>query len=174
MSEKHEESFFALMPTEILYDQKLQATEKVLYCAISVLTNKHGYCFASNQHFADLFKVSTKSISRWVNALKKRGYISVKYKKVKGTNEIEERRITLNISVKKAKRGMDTDVPTYGHRCPKGMDTDVQDNKYNNILGFSSALKAEEKANNNKYNFGFDISAYENTENSDGFVDLEI
>lgn len=69
-------SYFSIIPANVRYDRNLSASQKLLYGEISALTNKNGYCWASNSYFADLYGVTTKSISRWISSLEKRGYIS--------------------------------------------------------------------------------------------------
>lgn len=39
------------------------------------LSQKNGYCYATNRYFANLYDVEIETISRWINHLKKLGYI---------------------------------------------------------------------------------------------------
>lgn len=92
MSEKP--SYYAIIPASVRYDNRLRANEKLLYGEITALTNKEGYCWASNNYFAELYGKSAQAISKWIKDLADAGYIKVSY--VYGKNkEIKERIIEL-------------------------------------------------------------------------------
>ena len=59
------------------YDQKLPPMARLLYAEISSLTNATGYCFASNDHFMQLFGESERTLQRHLKALEAGGYITV-------------------------------------------------------------------------------------------------
>ena len=69
-------TYWAVIPANVRYS-KLKASAKLLYGEISALTNKEGYCWASNNYFAELYGVSKNTISLWINQLKKYGFIHV-------------------------------------------------------------------------------------------------
>lgn len=52
-----------------------------LLLIISSLTAEKGYCFASNKYFAELFKTTEISISRKINKLANKKYITLEYEK---------------------------------------------------------------------------------------------
>ena len=54
----------AVIPAHVRYHPELApfAGEKLIYGEIRSLSNKFGYCFANNQHFADLYRVETRTI----------------------------------------------------------------------------------------------------------------
>lgn len=60
---------------------------------ISGLTAESGYCYASNEYFADKFQIDEVSVSRKIKKLKDNGYIEVRYER-RG-NEIVKREIRL-------------------------------------------------------------------------------
>lgn len=64
----------------------------MLYGEITALTGKEGYCFATNKYFAELYHVTTETISRWISHLNKLGFIKVEILRNK-KNEILQRRI---------------------------------------------------------------------------------
>lgn len=72
---KNEPSYYAIIPASIRYDKKLPANAKLLFGEITALCNKEGYCWATNEYFAELYSTSEKTISRWLKALKAKGAI---------------------------------------------------------------------------------------------------
>lgn len=76
MSEQPEANYYAVIPADIRYDDDLIPSAKLLYGEITALCNKKGYCWATNEHFAKLYKTSEKTISRWVKNLEEKGYLA--------------------------------------------------------------------------------------------------
>ena len=70
----------------------MKFAERLLYGEITALTNRNGYCFATNKYFAELYNVTTETISRWISHLQRLGFIKVEIIK-SDKNEILERRI---------------------------------------------------------------------------------
>ena len=69
---------YSIIPTEILFNKDLKANEKLLYAIIYSLSNKEGYCFASNKYLAKKLGVNYKTISSWISNLRNKKYISTK------------------------------------------------------------------------------------------------
>lgn len=88
-------SYYAVIPASVRYCEDLKPSEKLLYGEITALASKSGECWATNQYFAQLYQVSPVSISRWVNALRKHGFINVQMIRSSGTQEIDKRVITV-------------------------------------------------------------------------------
>lgn len=74
-------NYFAIIPANIRYDDNLKLGEKMMYGEITALSNKTGACYASNNYFAKLYKVSPQAISKWIKALEKYNYITITYEK---------------------------------------------------------------------------------------------
>jgi len=70
-------SYYAVIPSEVRYDNRLKPSEKLLYGEITCLCNKTGRCWAENQYFANLYDVNKKTVSSWVSNLQRLGYIGV-------------------------------------------------------------------------------------------------
>ena len=87
-------SYYAIIPGNVRYDTRLCPNAKLLYGEISALCNERGYCWASNEYFAELYGVSRTSISKWISSLKECGYINV-YMDYKN-NKVETRKIVLS------------------------------------------------------------------------------
>lgn len=67
-------------PKELWLDPDLTPQEKMFLIEISSLENC-GECYASNQHFAELFKLSKDRVSRVINDLISRGYLESESRK---------------------------------------------------------------------------------------------
>ena len=66
--------FFAIIPAIVRYAD-ITPNAKLLFGEISALTNQYGFCWASNEYFSKLYKVSHVSISKWINELIKHDFI---------------------------------------------------------------------------------------------------
>lgn len=64
------------IPREIWLSEQLSLMEKVLFVEIHSLDNERG-CFASNQYFANFFRVSDRQIRTYVGTLKEKGFVTV-------------------------------------------------------------------------------------------------
>ena len=73
-------TYYAVIPAHIRYDNELTPNAKLMYGELTALSNERGYCYATNNYFAQLYNVSKVSISKWINQLKDKGYIKVKLK----------------------------------------------------------------------------------------------
>lgn len=69
--------YFAVLPASVRYDTNLCPAAKLLYAEISALCNKHGYCTASNNYFAEIYDTSKRTIERYIRQLKDFAYIRV-------------------------------------------------------------------------------------------------
>lgn len=116
--------YYAIIPATVRYDTSIPANAKLLYGEISALLNVDGYCFASNQYFADLYSVTVKSISRLVSLLEQAGYIRVQIEKDK-SGKVSCRKIYLQSSGSDQKP-VDKIVHTPGQNCGGGIDKNVQ------------------------------------------------
>lgn len=87
--------YYAIIPANVRYDQRLPANAKLLYGEITALSNEKGYCWAGNDYFSVLYGVSKTSVSKWVSALRDSGYINVQVQYKEGTKQILHRYITL-------------------------------------------------------------------------------
>ncbi|RMX25753.1 hypothetical protein C5O77_03550 [Limosilactobacillus reuteri] len=84
-------NYWSTLTANVRYDKTLKANEKLLFSEITALSNKQGYCHATNKYFAQLYDKSSSTISDWINHLKQRGYLEVLM--VKDGKQIKERRL---------------------------------------------------------------------------------
>ena len=84
-------SYYAIIPANVRYDKDLTPNAKLLYGEITALCNEKGYCWANNLYFAELYKVSKVSISKWINQLIEKNYIYSEITYKDGTKEIDKR-----------------------------------------------------------------------------------
>jgi len=88
-------NYYSIIPAEVRYDNTLKDKAKLLYGEITSLSNEQGYCYASNKYFADLYKVSTRTITYLIKELMDRGYIESILIYKDGTKEVTQRRLYL-------------------------------------------------------------------------------
>lgn len=88
-------AYYAILPANVRYDKELKLLSRLLYAEITSLCNKHGYCWASNKYFAELYQVSIQTISNCISQLKIKKYINVDIIYKEGTKEILNRYIRI-------------------------------------------------------------------------------
>lgn len=88
--------YYAVIPATVRYDDFLAPNAKLLYGEITSLCNDSGFCYATNNYFADLYRVSKQSISKWINQLINRGYIFSKIEYADNSKEIKKRYLYIN------------------------------------------------------------------------------
>lgn len=84
-------NYYSILPAEVRYDNYLRDKAKLLYSEITALSNKDGSCYATNKYFADLYGVSTTTISTLINELVEKGYLESEIVYKGGTKEILNR-----------------------------------------------------------------------------------
>lgn len=97
MMDKDKPNYYAIIPAEVRYSKDLTLREKMLYGEITALTNKKGYCYATNRYFAELYDITKETVSRSISNLKKYGFIKVK--QIKKNNQFIERRVYIKKSI---------------------------------------------------------------------------
>jgi hypothetical protein len=69
-------TFYAVIPAHVRY-ANISAHAKLLYGELTALTEKAGFCWASNGYLAKLYNAGSRSVSRWVAELVEAGFIVV-------------------------------------------------------------------------------------------------
>lgn len=95
MEEKQNIAYYAIIPSTVLYKDDLKPNQKLLYAIITSLSNKEGYCYATNRYLAEKLKVKSNTVSSWITDLKRKGFIKVELIRNE-KKQIIQRRIYLN------------------------------------------------------------------------------
>lgn len=112
-------NYFAIIPANVRYDEELKLGEKMMYGEITSLTYKTGECWASNNYFANLYKVTPQAISKWIKALEQHNYITISYEK---EGKLIIKRIIKLVSTEvdrvstEVERGINSSLEGYQHR----------------------------------------------------------
>ena len=69
--------YWAVIPASIRYDDRIPASAKVLYAEISALCDRAGYCWAGDDYFAALYRMTERTIRTLLKALEEQGYIRI-------------------------------------------------------------------------------------------------
>ena len=70
-------NYYGILPASVRYCKDLNPHAKILYTELSALTNKNGYCHATNAYFANLYQVSERAITKWFKELSEYGFIEI-------------------------------------------------------------------------------------------------
>ncbi|MEM6844985.1 MAG: helix-turn-helix domain-containing protein [Bacteroidota bacterium] len=65
------------LPSTVRFDARLSPYARLLYGDIKALCDQEGYCWASNRYLASLYGVKAKVVSRWIQQLRKYGYLKI-------------------------------------------------------------------------------------------------
>lgn len=89
--EDEKPSYYSIITADVRYDERLKPSEKLLYSEITALSNKYGYCTATNSYFSKLYRADKSTVSRWVSHLEKCGYVQVE--QTRNGKQIVQRKI---------------------------------------------------------------------------------
>lgn len=126
--------YYAVIPAEVRYDDRLKPNAKLLYGEISALLNQEGYCFASNAYFERLYQKTERTVRRLISQLQEYGYITVLLERA-SDGTVSCRKIRLAVSAPEG-HPEDKNVPTPGQESPEGEDKNV---RYNNLSNTSNS-----------------------------------
>lgn len=149
MSDVNRPAYYAVIPSSVRYCDELKFAERLLYGEITALTNKEGYCFATNKYFSELYGVIPGTISRWISHLEKLGFIETEIIKDE-KNQILERRIYINDNYREiiANTYKQNKQYPYEQNCLYPISRKAKDNNINiRIDRFFNFIIKKEKAN---------------------------
>lgn len=131
MSDENKIGYYAIIPATVLFNEKVKANEKLLYAIITVLSNKEGYCYASNAYLGKLLNAKPHTISKWVSHLRELGFLCLDIiKNDKG--EIIQRRIYTNDTPYTINRTYPYSINKTEGMSQKGQYNNIIDNNINN------------------------------------------
>ena len=137
--------YYSILTADVRYDPRLKrmADCKVLYSEITALSNKWGYCTASNSYFAELYDRPIPTISKWINLLIKLGYLRSEL--IYDGKEIKQRKLypisnPINADVK---GGINADVKGGINADVKDNNTRVNTTSINKIMSISDKPKID-------------------------------
>jgi len=59
-------TYHTVLPAQVRFDSSLSAGVKIFYGEVLAYCHQQGYCPVDKPYFADLFKVSTKTVTNWI------------------------------------------------------------------------------------------------------------
>lgn len=145
-------SYYAVIPADVRYDNRLRPNEKLMFGEITCLSNKLGYCYSSNSYFADLYEVTPQAVSKWISNLEACGYIKTEY--IRKGKEIVERRIFM-VSTKEC--GVSTKVDEGINKSLRRYKQKIKDNTTSEITTSDNITRISDKP---KTDFQIVLDAY--------------
>lgn len=126
--EDNKKSYYAIIPANVRYSN-ITPNAKLLYGEITALCNEKGYCWATNEYFANLYGASKRSVSLWIKELIDNRFINSTLKYKENSKEIEQRILTIV--------PMEKNFNTYGKNLLEGMEKNFQENNtFNNTYEY--------------------------------------
>jgi SOS-response transcriptional repressor LexA len=89
-------SWYAVISSDVLFDRQLTADQKILVALISNGMTKKGYCWSTNEYFAECLNCSVRTIQRNLETLEQQGHISREVVTDPETREVKERMLKVN------------------------------------------------------------------------------
>jgi hypothetical protein len=90
------QSYYMVIPAEV-WESNLTAKAMILYGHISVLANNKKYCWATNDYFAKVMKISEATVKRCLLELEEQNFIFRDLIYFPNSKQVQERRIYLNV-----------------------------------------------------------------------------
>lgn len=132
--------YYAIIPADVRYDDQIPPNAKLLYGEISALIGKDGFCFATNQYFADIYGCTPVTIARLVGKLEQAGYIRRETERDK-SGQVVRRKLYLSVSMPDVQPLNNFDN-TPQQNCGEGIN---KNDKYTNTS--ITDIKKKEKEN---------------------------
>lgn len=95
MADRPKPGYYAVIPADVRYDDKLPANAKLLYGEISALSNATGVCIAQDSYLAAPYGFTDRTIRGLLKALETGGYIHTEVLRDPDTGQVSGRNIYL-------------------------------------------------------------------------------
>lgn len=148
-------SYFAVIPADVRYDKKLPMGARLLYGEITALCNEKGFCWASNKYFAELYDVTTVTVSNWVSELINGGYIISNFRYLGETKAIENRCLSI-------KENFNTYSKNLYEGIKENFNTPIKENFKQNNTSINTTFNNKERKKED-YNSLIDAYTQNNT-----------
>ena len=134
-------AYYSILTADVRYSKELSDFEKLLFSEISALTQKDGYCTASNAWLASLYGKTKETISRCISKLKKLGFIEV----VEVRNDKKEVILRKVYLLTKTSTGIDENAETLLTKTSIPIDKNVKENntRINNTSRNNTSIKRD-------------------------------
>ena len=142
--DKVKRSYYAVIPANVRYDERLPMGARFLYGEITALCNERGYCWAGNKYFADLYKVTDRTIRTWISSLISNGYIESDLVYREDSKEVEARylKVTESTPGRNLPYPPEENFRTPGKKFPDPPEKNFLDNNtVNNTLEYTTISK---------------------------------
>ena len=117
--------YYAVIPADVRYDDSIPANAKLLYGEISSLIGAEGYCYASNQYFANIYGMTPENIARLLTKLENAGHIQRVIEK-DNSGQIVSRKLFLKVSMPDG-WGIDKKINTHLQKNQEGIDKKIKE-----------------------------------------------
>ena len=139
-------NYYAVIPANVRYSKEIPDGAKLLYGEITALCNQHGYCWATNAYFSELYRASERTVSRWISELARAGFILTLVDRDGGNGRkiwLAETQGAIDKNVYRVATKMSKG---YGQKCREAIDKNVvQNNTVNNTLNNTEEEEAIRK-----------------------------
>lgn len=165
-------NYYTVLPANIRYDKRLKANEKILFSEIAFLSQKAGYCYASNRHLAKLYGVSKVIVSRWVNNLIDLGYLKSEPEYLEDTKYIIRRKLYITNDIDILNKYLIYDKQTYKGDIKQKFKGDIKQKfKDNNTSINNTSINNNiySRANGKSDNFIVEVVDYLNKKTNKNF-----
>lgn len=130
--EENRPSYYAVIPADVRYDDRIPANAKLLYGEISALIGAEGFCYASNSYFMKIYGFSDPTITRLISQLEKNGYIKRVLER-DNSGQITRRRLYLSVSVPEIQPPINFDTTSHQNYGEGGIKNDGYTNLSNTV-----------------------------------------
>lgn len=125
-------SYYSILTAPVRYSTKISDKAKLLYAEITSLSTKHGYCWASNAYFANLYTCSIDTISRCIKQLETNGFIDVRIDAEDGNKRYIWLTESVAVSDKMPARPIRKNADTYPQKCGDPIRKNADNNNKEN------------------------------------------
>lgn len=124
--------YYAVIPADVRYDDRIPANAKLLYGEISALIGASGFCYASNSYFMRVYGFSDPTITRLITKLEEVGYIKRVLEK-DGSGKVVRRKIYLSVSIPEIQPPINFDTTSHQNCGEGGIKNDGENNLSNTV-----------------------------------------